>query len=154
MINVIMSVREYQPVDQLAFQQLAYYTSAADLNIYSSPPISLQDIRKLDLNLPPTKDKIFILEEEGRVVGSVVVSKLNDQEANITQIALHPDYQSLSLGRKLLTKVLDYCYESGYDKVSAQEKLHHRYHIKLYAKCGFLFHKEENERVYMYLDLH
>ena len=56
-------------------------------------------------------DKIFYIKEVENVQGFVTL-KINNEKAQIGLIAVSPNYQGKGIGKKLLLKTEDYCFEN------------------------------------------
>jgi len=55
----------------------------------------------------PTKDRIWIAEHEGKIIGSVLV-KSRGESAQLRYFYIEPEYRGIGLGKKLWTSALDF----------------------------------------------
>lgn len=61
------------------------------------------------------RERIWIVEKKGLVMGSVAVVKYSDEQAQLRWLLLHPDLRKQGIGRKLLEEALGFSRLSGYD---------------------------------------
>ena len=52
-----------------------------------------------------SRERIWIAEKEGRIVGSVAIVKFSEKEAQLRWLLLDPDVRGLGLGRRLLEEL-------------------------------------------------
>ena len=64
-----------------------------------------------------SRERIWIAEKEGRIVGSVAIVKFSEKEAQLRWLLLDPDVRGLGLGRRLLKEALDFCRKAEYISV-------------------------------------
>lgn len=74
---------------------------------------------------------------DGKVVGYGGAWVLID-EAHITNVAVHPDYRGLGLGRKLMNEVLARSKERGAECATLEVRAGNAPAIKLYESMGFV----------------
>ena len=62
-------------------------------------------------------ERIWIVEKEGRIVGSAAIVKYSEKEAQLRWLLLHPEVRGRGLGRRLAEDALDFCRDVGYSSV-------------------------------------
>jgi N-acetylglutamate synthase-like GNAT family acetyltransferase len=62
-------------------------------------------------------ERIWIVENEGRIAGSVAVVRFSEREAQLRWLLLHPDLRGLGLGRRLVEEAVAFCRNAGYESV-------------------------------------
>ncbi len=62
-------------------------------------------------------ERIWIVERNGRVLGSVAVVKYNDQQAQLRWLLLHPEIRGRGIGKGLIEKAVVFARRSGYSSI-------------------------------------
>jgi [ribosomal protein S18]-alanine N-acetyltransferase len=78
----------------------------------------------------------WVLEHDGIIVAHAVMS-VAVGESHILNICVHPDYQSMGLGRKLLTHMLELAVEHNVNTSFLEVRPTNFSAIKLYLDMGF-----------------
>jgi N-acetylglutamate synthase-like GNAT family acetyltransferase len=65
----------------------------------------------------PYRDRIWIAEVKGRIIGAVAIVRTSKVEAQLRWFLVHPDYRGQGLGKSLLEEALKFCKERKYNKV-------------------------------------
>jgi len=63
------------------------------------------------------RECIWIVEKEGRIIGSAAIVKFSEKEAQLRWLLLHPEVRGRGLGRRLVEDALDFCRDVGYSSV-------------------------------------
>ena len=63
------------------------------------------------------RERIWIVESDGKIVGSVAVVRFSDDRAQLRWFLLDPCVRGLGIGRMLLGKALEFCRSAGYSSV-------------------------------------
>ncbi len=94
-------------------------------------------------NWDPEKENAWIAECEGRVVGSVFVVKVSDQEAKLRLLYVEPEMRGTGLGRRLTQECMAFAKARGYQKLSlwTNDILHAA--RRIYQTSGFVLLSEE-----------
>jgi N-acetylglutamate synthase-like GNAT family acetyltransferase len=58
--------------------------------------------------------KIWIVEKNSQIVGSIAIVKHSESEAQLRWLILTKEVRGLGIGRQLLEKALNFCHEVGY----------------------------------------
>lgn len=65
----------------------------------------------------PVRDRVWIVEREGQVLGSLVLKGRSGDVAQLRYFLLHPALRGQGLGRDLMTKLLDFARAAGYRRI-------------------------------------
>lgn len=81
---------------------------------------------------------IFFIKEDGRIIGTVALMKLDDSTFELTKMAITPSAQGRTLGQKLMQHALDHARNQGWKTliIYSNRKLENAIHI--YRKYGFV----------------
>jgi N-acetylglutamate synthase-like GNAT family acetyltransferase len=63
------------------------------------------------------RERMWIAEKEGRIVGCVAIVKFSDEEAQLRWLLLDPEVRGKGLGRRLVREALDFCRKAEYSSV-------------------------------------
>lgn len=76
-------------------------------------------------------------KQSGQIVGFLICS-IFSPDADITNFGVHPDFQSLGIGSKLLDKLYDQLQTKKVEKVSLEVRVSNVRAINLYKKNNFV----------------
>ena len=62
-------------------------------------------------------DRLWIVEQEGRVLGSVAIVRCTDNTAQLRWLIVHPDLRGSGIGKKLVTEALHFCKGRQYNSI-------------------------------------
>lgn len=85
----------------------------------------------------PDKDRFWLAEADGEIVGSAAIIGHADGNAQLRWFMLRPDVRGLGLGKKLLHEAIGYCKEKGFSRVFLETTEDQHTAIRMYAKAGF-----------------
>lgn len=77
-----------------------------------------------------------ILNEENKCVGYMGIWKIVN-EAHVTNLSVHPDYQNRKLAHRLLLSSIDECYDDKIKFITLEVRVSNVKAIHLYEKFGF-----------------
>lgn len=63
------------------------------------------------------RERIWIVEKDGRIAGSLAIVEFSDREAQLRWLLLHPDLRGRGLGRRLVEEALAFCRGAGYRSI-------------------------------------
>ena len=84
------------------------------------------------------RERIWILEEDDRIVGSVAIVEHSGQEGQLRWLLLEPEVRGQGIGRWLVEEAVDFCRTSGYKSIFlwTVDTLHIA--ANLYRSVGFV----------------
>jgi DNA-binding MarR family transcriptional regulator/GNAT superfamily N-acetyltransferase len=91
----------------------------------------------------PVRERCWMAEVDGRVVGSVFLVKQSDDAAKLRLLILSPQARGLGIGKRLVDECIRFARQAGYKKITLwtnQDLLPAR---GIYAKAGFVKVGEE-----------
>ncbi len=88
-------------------------------------------------NYSPDKDRIFIAEAEGKIIGAIAVVGHTAVKAQLRWFILHPDYRGLGLGSRLMGEAMAYLREKDYKDIFLYTTKDQQTAIRMYEKAGF-----------------
>lgn len=65
----------------------------------------------------PARDRVWIVERAGAVLGSLVLKGRSDEAAQLRYFLLHPDLRGRGLGRRLMERLLAFARGRGYRRI-------------------------------------
>lgn len=85
----------------------------------------------------PYRDRIWIAEAEGRIVGSVAIVRSTKLEAQLRWYLVHPDYRGRGLGKILIQEALNFCKDRKYNSVFLWTTSELTTAANIYMQAGF-----------------
>ncbi len=95
-----------------------------------------------------SRERIWILEKDGRIVGSVAVVKFSDIEGQLRWLLLDPSVRGQGLGRWLVEEALEFCRTAGYFSVFLWTVKTLSIATKLYQSLGFRETQEQTHELW------
>jgi GNAT superfamily N-acetyltransferase len=83
------------------------------------------------------RERIWIVEKEGRIVGCAAIVKFSEKEAQLRWLLLHPELRGRGLGRKLVDEAIAFCRDARYSTVFLWTVSTLPIAAKLYRSVGF-----------------
>lgn len=80
---------------------------------------------------------IFFAEEDGRIIGTVALMKMEERVYELTKMAVTPEFQGKKIGQKLMAHTIGFAKDQGWDSliIYSNRKLENA--IYIYQKYGF-----------------
>ena len=132
----MFKIREYKNEDHCQLVEmisiiLAEYNMSLD---FAGPDKDLEDIQNVYFN---NNGVFFIAELDGKIIGSVAVSKINDEKCELRKLYVLKEHRSRGFGQILLDEAIDFASSNGYRKMELEVSQKHHKAISLYEKAGF-----------------
>ena len=93
-----------------------------------------------------TKDRVWIVERDGRCLGSLAALGKTPELAQLRWFVLSPELRGLGLGRSLLKEAVYFCEKQGHKRIYLETTADLDAAIHLYTKAGFRLVKEHTEQ--------
>jgi len=68
-------------------------------------------------NYDPHRDRIWICEHEGEIIGSILLMSREPQEAQLRFFLINPKYRKIGLGKHLISQCISFAKECSYRKI-------------------------------------
>jgi N-acetylglutamate synthase-like GNAT family acetyltransferase len=94
------------------------------------------------------RERIWIVEHDGTVSGSVAIVEHTHREAQLRWLILHPDMRGHGLGRKLVQGAVSFCQECGYSKIFLWTVDFLDAARGIYESEGFVLTNEKKHRIW------
>jgi N-acetylglutamate synthase-like GNAT family acetyltransferase len=85
----------------------------------------------------PYRDRIWLAEAGGRIIGSVAIVRSTKLEAQLRWYLVHPDYRGHGLGKTLIQEALNFCKDRKYNSVFLWTTSELTTAAHLYTETGF-----------------
>lgn len=100
------------------------------------------------LNHNPEKERIWIAEDEGKIIGSVTIVRVTEEEAQLRWYFVLPEYRGKGLGQKLIGETVDFCRSIGYKSIILWTTSELKAAAHLYKKEGFVKTEEKTHVIW------
>ncbi|HLV88590.1 MAG TPA: GNAT family N-acetyltransferase [Candidatus Sulfotelmatobacter sp.] len=134
MACVPVSIREFEPGDELAFLKLNEEWIARYFRIEPKEAVLLGDPKGTIL---AEGGKIFLAVAENRCVGCCALRRMSDDEFEVAKMAVTPAFQGAGIGRKLLRAVIDAGWALGARRLYLETNHILTPAIRMYESMGF-----------------
>ena len=99
-------------------------------------------------NYDPTKENMWIVENETKIIGSIAITKVDEKTAQLRWLLVEPHERNKGIGNKLVTEAITFCKQRGYQKIvlgTFSDLLFARY---LYEKNGFRLIESKSHHIW------
>lgn len=102
-------------------------------------------VAKFVQHFDPKKERCWIAERDGEIIGSVFLVKQTDEIAKLRMLYVEPAARGLGIGRRLVEECIRLARQTGYRKMTLWTQSNLSAARAIYEKCGFrLVHEEAN----------
>lgn len=86
--------------------------------LHSGSPVKAlaEDVAAIENDI--TRHRVFVADEDGRILGSIRYKRLTDQLAYIYRFGVDPDINNTGIGSDLLKKVIAECEAEGFKAIA------------------------------------
>jgi N-acetylglutamate synthase-like GNAT family acetyltransferase len=94
------------------------------------------------------KDRLWIAEDTGRVVGSIAIAGLPQRKAQLRWFLVHPDARGQGLGRRLINEALQFCRDHDFESVFLWTISELKVAAHLYKQAGFALREQKTHSIW------
>ena len=94
------------------------------------------------------REKIWIMEKNNEIVGSMAIVEHSDTEAQLRWLLLHPNIRKQGIGKKLMDDAIAFCRVKGYSSIFLWTEDLLEPAAKLYRSRGFLLIEEKTHKIW------
>jgi DNA-binding MarR family transcriptional regulator/N-acetylglutamate synthase-like GNAT family acetyltransferase len=112
--------------------------------------LTAEIVAKFIQNFDPKRERCWIAEQDGAILGCVFLVKKSDRIAKLRLLLVEPSARGLGLGKRLVDECIGFAREVGYRKMTlwTQSNLYAARHI--YANAGFRLVRQEPAKQFGY----
>ncbi len=97
-------------------------------------------------NFNPKKERCWIAERHGEIVGSVFLVRKDDEIAKLRLLLVEPSARGLGLGRRLVEECIRFASQVGYKKITLWTQSNLTAARAIYQKTGFHLSSQQNHK--------
>jgi ribosomal protein S18 acetylase RimI-like enzyme len=105
-------------------------------------------LAEFSLSFKPDKERLWIAEKNGQIVGSVGIIESSQLQARLRWLLVDPTSRSLGLGKALLDEAIDFCKQCGYESVFLETFSELIAAGRLYKSAGFKITEEKTKNLF------
>ena len=147
--NTAFTIRDHEVGDigYLSYMHGKFYSEEYGLDISFDSYVSGAMAKFIDY-FNPKKDKLWVVEMHGRIVGSIAIVNVDGDTAQLRWFILAPEAQGEGIGKKLMESAIKFCKSMGYRKIILWTFSDLNAARSLYKKFGFNISKTEKHEIW------
>ena len=94
------------------------------------------------------KDRLWIVEKDKHIMGSIAIVKFSEQEAQLRWLILHPEIRGCGIGKTLVEEAVKFSKKSDYDSIFLWTLDILPSALWLYKSAGFQLTEKKKHRIW------
>ena len=139
----ISDLEEMKQVIQIAMDQYSLISHIPPLAPLDALKETVKDLRKYVLS-----DYFLLAIYEEKIVGTIRISEVTNDEAYISRFAVLPSMQKLGVGSVIFEAAVNYIIKKGYQKVTLHTALKNAPLVRFYTRHDFVLFETNTDRGY------
>lgn len=132
-----LNYREAKTGDEVQVLKLIQVV-LSEYNLNLEPQGADKDATDLKLNYFNNNGWFQVVEDSGKIIGSVGVYKIDEDECELRKMYLYPEYHGQGIGSALMRNALEKAKELGYEYITLQTNSLLNKALPVYKKYGFV----------------
>ncbi|MFC1676543.1 GNAT family N-acetyltransferase [Planctomycetota bacterium] len=100
------------------------------------------------LSFKPDKERLWIAEKNGRIIGSVGIIESSQLQARLRWLLVDTANRRIGLGKVLLDEAIDFCKQGGYKSIFLETFSELTTAGRLYKSAGFKITEEKTKKLF------